>query len=343
MKPFARDAARVGFAASAPMELPELHCTRLLCATRWASSSSAVQELLAGRREWLARTAASGVRTALLHASGWLVRWHEGSAAAVDTEWRRLAGDPHRQGLLALHCSEGPPVLTAAVQVVSVHAGEGATDVEQRLRAILQDAQQGFRVHPLDLWQSLSAPVDASNGGMAPRQHVLAIASEDNEAVEMVRLIGLVAGKRVVYQRYAGSSLKRADAGAAYLDVPIEGGGITRLQALPRRAFAAGAPLLGVRDVQTVFLMLGAHAERGRVLLQEVIRLLQGLPQAPAVFVAARCPDVRDAALEMLAAAGGLRVSHAPLAGAGRPAAALAWRLLHSAGGTGVHPMARAL
>ena len=338
-----RDAARVGFAASAPMDFPELHCTRLLCATRWASRSSAVEELLASRREWLARTEATGVRTALLHASGWLVQWHEGPAAAVDAEWRRLAGDPQRQGLVALHCSDGPPVLTAAVQVVSVHGGERSTDVEQRLRAILHDTQQGCRVDPLEAWQSLSAPGDASNAGTPPRQHVLAIASEDNEAVEMVRLIGQVAGKRVVYQRYAGSSLKRADAGAAYLDVPIEGSGITRLHALPRRAFAAGAPLLGVRDVQRVFLILGTHAGRGRVLLQEVIRLLHALPQPPAVFVGARCPEVRDAALEQLAAAGGLRVSHAPLAGAGRPAAAQAWRLLHSAGGAGVQPMAPAL
>lgn len=327
-----------GSSGFADVETPSAPCTRLLCAAPWTPPGSAVQELLQGRRDWLTRHALGGVRTALLHTSGWLLRWFEGTAFAVEAEWQRLRADPACRQLRVLHCSEGRPLLGPAVQVVSVHGGDSGTAFVRRMQAVEREGAQGLRVDPIDVWHALGAPAAAAlpgTVGLIARRDVVVMGSEDNEAVDVIRLLAQVSGDCVVYQRYAGSAPERGDVGAAYVDVSMERSLATRVHALPRRAPGPGCTLLGLRNVQCVVLLLGAHVQRSRVAVLEAMRVMASLPLAPAVVVASRCPDISDAAVAALSQMEGLAVSCTELARPPRASAALLWQLLESGNGAG--------
>jgi len=282
-------------------------CSRLLCAIQWAPEDSALEAMLAQRPHWLQRHADTGVRTALLYASGWLVQWHEGPAAAVDAEWQRVRSLSRQRAVRLLHRSRGEAALLAGVQIASLHAADSAGDVGRRLRAL---EHQGSEREPVALWQALCAPCQLAPRGIAAvgRRDLVAVTSEDNEAVDVLRLLAQEAGLRIAYQRYAGTDLQRADVGASYLDLPQARDAVTRLHALPRRALVASTPMLGLRDVRHLVLLLGRHEQRARTLLAEAGPWLQGLPNPVAVVVASPCPRVRQLALESLAAVPGAQV-----------------------------------
>lgn len=301
-------------------------CTRLLCASQWAPDGSAIQAMLAWRQHWLQHAETTGMRTALLFVAGWLVQWHEGAPEVVDAQWQHLRqGSPERAPRL-LHRSEGAATLLAGVQVASLHGAEGTSDVARRLRAIEREGQQGAAQEPLELWQALCAPCQLAppgSLGFADRHDMVAVASEDNEGVDLLRQVAQDRGLRIAYQRYAGTDLARGDVGASYLDVAEEGGAVTRLHALPRRALVATVPLLGLRDVRTMVLLLGSNMARADVLLQDARRLLEVLPRPPAVVVACSCPHVRGMAVLALAGVAGAQVVDVQAGDAGRSCAAL--------------------
>lgn len=296
-------------------------CARLLCASQWLTDGSAIQSMLSDRGEWVQRTQASGVRTALLYASSWLVQWHEGPAEAVEAEWMRVRSHPLFRAARLLHRSTGPATLAEPVQLASLHAAEGAGDVARRLRAIERENGQGSTADPAGVWQALCAPSRLLPAGtlVPDRCDVLALASEDNEAVELLRQLALEKDLPMAYQRYAGSELHRGDVGAAFLDLAVDGAPATRLHAMPRRALAGGLAMLGLRDVGTLLLLLGSEKERAGALLAQVERLLPALQRPPAVLVASRCPYARDAALRRLVVAAGPRGSVMDV-GTGTPA-----------------------
>ena len=62
-------------------------CVRLIGASLWSRTGSAVEHLLSLRSELARANDAQGLRCALLHSSGWLVQWFEGPAQAVDDAW----------------------------------------------------------------------------------------------------------------------------------------------------------------------------------------------------------------------------------------------------------------
>ena len=282
-------------------------CTRLLCASQWAPEGSAIEAMLAQRALWLRRNAETGVRTALLYVSGWLVQWHEGNAEAVEAEWLRVRALSPGRAVRQLHRSQGRASLRAGVQIASLHAAESAGDVARRLRALERDSASQ---EPVVLWQALCAPCQLAPAGTAAlgRRDLVAVASEDNEAVDLLRLLAEEKGLRIAYQRYAGTDLQRADVGASYLDVPLEESGITRLHALPRRALLASMTMLGLRDVRQLVLLLGSHEQRARTVLAEATHWLQDLAPPTAVLVSCPCPKVRALALESLASVPGAQV-----------------------------------
>jgi hypothetical protein len=314
----------------------DLGCTRLLVASRWTPGPSAVGALLASRQEWLRRAGQTGVRTALLYASGWLVQWHEGSVAAVASEWQRLRADPQQRNARLLHSSTGPAVLRQAVQVISLHAPETPTDVARRLHAVARDHEQGWSIAPAQIWQALGAPcrlgrVDA-RGRVAPRE-LLAVAGEKNEAVDLVRLLAQHHRVQVAYQRHADGNLERGDVGAAYADVPRAGARITRMQALPRQALESGALLLGVAHIDRLLVLLGVDGRRGRALLAEVARLLHTLERAPEIQLVCPCPDVLRHATDALDQVPGLRYSIIAAPGGARLGAEVASAMLDAGAG----------
>lgn len=313
--------------SASPARPVEDTCARLLFASQWLTEGSAIQAMLSRRAEWVQRTQASGVRTALLYASSWLVQWHEGPVAAVQAEWERVRSHPLLRAARVLHRSSGAPALAEPVQLASLHASESPGDVARRLRAIERENGQGWAADPAGVWQALCAPCQlrpAGNIGFLDRRDLLAVVSEDNEAVDLARLLATEQELPLAYQRYAGSELHRGDVGTAFLDLSLDGGPATRLHALPRRALAGGLAMLGLRDVRTLLLLLGSDGERSAALLAQVERVLPALPRPPVVLVASRCPYARDAALRRLPAAD---VGSGPVPGAPLLTELLALRL----------------
>jgi hypothetical protein len=100
-------------------------CTRLLCASQWAPEGSAIEAMLAQRGHWLRRNAETGVRTALLYVSGWLVQWHEGSAEAVEAEWLRVRALSAGRAVRVLHRSLGCASLRRADRVAACRGERG--------------------------------------------------------------------------------------------------------------------------------------------------------------------------------------------------------------------------
>lgn len=313
----------------APLPVP---CERLLLASRWTGQDSAVEELLAARPQALERHEATGLRTALLHDAGWLVRWYEGPVEAVEAEWKRVQELPRCDVPRLLHRSLGAPTLGKGVQVASVHGGDGHAGAARRIQAIVQQRQQGEGSGPAEIWQALSAPsrlVRPGALGCLARHDVLALACEDNLAVEIVRLLGQSSGAPVSYQRYAGSNLQRGDVGAAYLDLPAGPAVAARVHALPRRALATASPMLGLRNVELLVLSVGRSGARTAALLAQVERLLRTLPRLPAIVVTGPCAVTRAEAVEALASTGA-RMSSLELASGARAAAALVERLVRA-------------
>ena len=157
------------------------------------------------------------------------------------------------------------------------------------------------------MWQALSAPclVDANGSlGFVGRRQVLALASDDNEAVDLVRSVAQQAAARIAYQRYAGSELRRYDVGAAYADVADSLTTTIRVQALSRRALAAGIRLLGLGHVERVVLLVGRERTRARAMVAETARLLGALAHPPVIHLVSPCETTREfAAAELQALA----------------------------------------
>jgi hypothetical protein len=283
-----------------PISSPALadSCVRLVCVSHWAPPGSAIDHLLAGRPDLLSRATAKGLRCALLYASGWLVRWYEGSEAAVDAEWQRLQADPDLRHTMVLHRSVGQPELREPVQFASLHAGEPGSDVARRLHWIAREREQGWHAEPSEVWQALCAPcrLGSEPTGILGRRDVLAVASDSNEAVDVVRALAHHHATQVAYQRYAGSDPVRRDVGAAYTDLASGRSAVLRVHGLSQRALGAGAVLLGLRQVDTLLLILGESNARNRWVLSEVDQFLQDLPQRPALHLVAH----RDKAVPMV-------------------------------------------
>lgn len=289
-----------GFVLSAAGEIAPgaaAACTRLVCASRWLGEGSVVSELIASRRARMRLASESGLRTALLSASGWVLRWYEGTAEAVDAEWERLQARLPREDVRLLHRSEGAGMLRQPVQVASLHAPEAAPEGARRMAAIVRELRQGSIADPAELWQAFAAPCRLAypdSLGFLARREVVVLASEGHEAVDIVRVLAHASAQPLAYQRYAGADLERRDMGAAYVDLPAAPGVLTRVHALPRRALADGMPLLGVRNVRCIVVLPGRGDARSEALLGAVRAVLPQLPVRPATVEIA--PDSRDAA-----------------------------------------------
>jgi hypothetical protein len=285
----------------------EADAVRVMWARHWAPQGSAIEAMLRLRADLLRRAEATGLRTALLYSAGWQVEWVEGREPAAEAEWTRARA----AGAWLLHRSHGPRVLADPVQVASLHAGEKPTDVARRLHQLARECEQGWDAEPWEVWQALSAP--CRWGRVLPevavaRRDVLALASDDNAAVDLLRLLAQASQAGVAYQRYAGSDLARGDVGAAYVDAPSGTSGVTRVQALSRRALAHGVTILGLRNVVRMVVLLGRDAHRGQALLEEVRRLLQRLARPVEVHLVSHLGALLAQSAQLLAEVPGIRV-----------------------------------
>jgi hypothetical protein len=295
-------------------------CTHVLWARPWAPHGSAIEGMLRLRADLLRRAQERGVRSALFYSAGWLVEWLEGAEQAVGAEWERTRASAADGTALFLHQSKGVRTLTEPVQLASLHAGEKSTDVARRMHHLIREHQQGWLAEPWEVWQALSAPCQL--GTTQPlhavvRRDVLALASDDDAAVDLLRRLAHSSEVRISYQRFAGSDLARGDVGAAYVDAPSGGSAITRVQALSRRALGHGVTLFGLRNVVRMVVLLGEDVHRGGALLEELGRLLHALQRRIDVHVVSLVGAAHAAAAQALDGLAGVRVCpvHSPPGG----------------------------
>jgi hypothetical protein len=310
--------------------MPE-RCTHLLWARPWAPQGSAIESMLGLRADLLRRAQERGVRKALFYSAGWLVEWIEGMKEAVGAEWEQARASAADGAALFLHRSEGIATLSEPVQLASLHAGEKSTDVARRMHHLIREHQEGWLAEPWEVWQALSAPCQL--GTTQPlhavaRRDVLALASDDNAAVDLLRRLAQASDVRVSYQRFAGSDLARGDVGAAYVDAPSGAAAITRVQALSRRALGHGVTLFGLRNVVRMVVLLGADVHRGGALLGELGRLLQALQRRVDVHVVSQLGATHAAAAQVLGGLVGVRICPVQSPASGDSALAVVTALL---------------
>jgi hypothetical protein len=83
------------------------------------------------------------------------------------------------------------------------------------------------------------------------------------------------------------------------------------VQALSRRALAAGVGVLGLGHVEQLVLLVGRERIRARAVLTETARLIRGLERPPTIHLVSPCEATRDlaaAALESMATLHGAAV-----------------------------------
>jgi hypothetical protein len=282
-------------------------CVRLIGASLWSRTGSAVEYLLSLRSDLARANEAQGLRCALLHTNGWLVQWFEGTAAAVDDAWDSVQKNAALRGARLLHRSVGEAQLTHAVHIATLHGKQKATDAARRLHGVERQAALGWSAEPNEIWQSLSAPCQFDQADLvAPvtRRHVVAITSEASESIDLLLAIAERCGSAVSYQRFAEGAAGRGDVGAAYADV-IDGRLITRLQALSRGALSQRLVRLGLSHLQCLVLLVGSRASAN--LVESVAGLLADVPACLSVQLVGTDRDALEQAADSLRRLPGLQ------------------------------------
>ncbi len=261
---------------------------RVICASVSLVRGSVMEELLAMRQQVSAFNTAHGLRSALLHSSGWFFQWHEGPVASVEKVVHVAAADPRHHHMRVIHRSLGGATLTDTLQIATTHGADKPTDVARRLHLLMKGQTVEPRAQPCELWQQFAAPLYAPDDMAEPplvRRHVVAITSEYTGAVDMVRMFSERFGLPVTYQRFATDAPNTADVGAAYVDVPGDGH-VTRIHALSRRSLSHPMVRMMLGELNCVLLLLGDRPDSAGVLAGDVGRMLKSLAVRPVLRMA---------------------------------------------------------
>jgi hypothetical protein len=285
--------------------------------SRWMGASvcrmpGSVVEQLLGMREGICRlNQRTGLRTALLYSSGWFLQWHEGSAAAVADVWQRSLTHPGHAHARLIHRSVGAPRLAESLHIATLHNRDKPSDVARRLYGIEREHELGWSADPAEIWQLLSAPCmlkPPNPAASVARRHVVAVTSEFTESVDLIKVVADRGRAPVSYQRFASGDVRAGEAGAAYVDM-AEGGHMTRLQALSRRALANSMIRLSLRNMQCLVLLTGTRPHHASRLAAAARDLLGDTAVCPSVRVVGPCAQTRGEAMAVLSALPGLDVA----------------------------------
>ena len=285
------------------------HPVRLMGASLCRVTGSVVDRLL-GMREGICRfNAGAGLRSALLYSEGWLLQWHEGPAEAVKEAWRLPAASCAHSPPRVIHRSVGPHGLVDQLHIATLQSGDKPTDVARRLHRVQREHAGGASAEPAAIWHRLSAPCLADSGEVESdaRRDLVVVGSEYNQSIELIKAVAERYQATVGYQRFADCDIKSGDVGAAYVDVGHMGG-VTRVQALSRRALANSMVRLSLRNVQRMVLLLGSRPQPAATLATSVATILNTLGARPIMTMIGPCPAIRAHAAEVFTAVPGMHV-----------------------------------
>jgi hypothetical protein len=284
---------------------------RLMGASVCRMPGSVVEQLLGLRAAISHFNARRGLRTALLYSNGWFVQWHEGPRDAVEEMWSLAQAHPGNAHARIVHRSDGPATLPRPLHIASLHSRDKASDVARRIYAIERERELGWTAEPGEIWQALSAPClieGADVMAAVARSHVVAVTSEFNESVDLVKAVAERSRAPVSYQRFADGDPRMPDIGAAFVDT-VNDGQVTRLQALSRRALEDGMVQLSLRRMHCLVLLLGNRPRPTTRLAATTAALLAAMPHRPPVRLVGPCLETCDEVAQALGAVPGLNIA----------------------------------
>lgn len=284
---------------------------RLMGASVSRMSGSVVEQLLTLRPAITHFNMGRGLRSAFLYSNGWFVQWHEGPRGAVEELWALAQAHPGNAHARIVHRSDGVGTLPRPLHIASLHSRDKPSDVARRIYAIERERELGWTAEPAEIWQALSAPcmIGGANAMAAvTRTNIVAVTSEFNESVDLVKTIAERGRAQVSYQRFADGDPRMPDIGAAYVDTADEGQ-VTRLQALSRRALEDSMVQLSLRRMHCLVLLLGNRPRPTNRLAATTAALLAGMPHPPPVRLVGPCLDTCDEVAQALGCVPGLNIA----------------------------------
>ncbi len=284
---------------------------RLMGASVCRMPGSVVEQLLGLRAAISHFNMNRGLRSAFLYSNGWFLQWHEGPQEAVDEMWALAQAHPGNAHARIVHRSDGAATLPRPLHIASLHSRDKPSDVARRIYAVERERELGWIAEPAEIWQALSAPClieGADVMAAVARSHIVAVTSEFNESVDLVKAVAERSRAPVSYQRFADGDPRMPDIGAAYVDTAT-GGQVTRLQAFSRRALEDGMVQLSLRRMHCLVLLLGNRPRPTTRLAATTAALLAGMPQRPPVRLVGPCLDTCDEVARALSCVPGLDIA----------------------------------
>lgn len=271
-----------------------MNVTRVLRASLSRVNGSVMDELFAVRERAI-KEPVEGLRSSLMHSSGWFLLWLEGTDEAVDTVLARSSRKLrlHAQPRV-IHRSRGPATLDEPFTILTTQWPEAPADFARRIE-LLEHARPALE--PREMWRRLAEPCAGDTA--QPSRRVALVGADDMRSIDFVRKLAERFGAAMVYQRFANSDLATRDVGAAYVDLPIDGR-TTRVQVLSRRALGNRMVRESLKGVEKLAVWLGTKPAAAIELADSVAGFVHSTSTEPAIDLVAQCAEEARSVREYL-------------------------------------------
>jgi hypothetical protein len=266
---------------------------RIMYASQAAIRHSVYQEMERIRASAVKHNQPAGIATALLHQSGWFVKWKDGPAPALQKIMDRVAGDVRHFDLRVVHRSRGPRLLSGPWSMAIVQCGETPADMELRVQQLKHQVDEGLQFSPAAVWRRLSTPMKHPGATRQQDpdafQRVLVCGASGMGSFDLVGWLGEEHQVDVVHRRFAGAVER--DVGTDYVDFEQEGR-VWRVIAMARHGLHLPLTRAFIPDYSHFVLLLSIDQERNEQLLQRVLRAYEFLPHPPALIGVVSRPEM---------------------------------------------------
>jgi hypothetical protein len=266
---------------------------RIVYASQASVSHSIYAELEKIRASALKHNEPAGIATALLYQSGWFVQWKEGPGPQLLKLMHRVAGDGRHHDLRVVHRSRGPRLLNGPWSMAVVQCRETAADMEERVRLLKLQVDEGRQFAPPAIWRRLSTPMEHP-GAMHQDdpdgfQRVLVCSAAGTGSFDLVNWLGEHYGTEVVRRRFAGAH--DLDVGTNYVDFH-QGGRVLRVIAMARHGLSVPLTRAFMADYSHFVLLLSLDADRNLQLMERVLSAYSTMQQPPLLVGIASQPEM---------------------------------------------------
>lgn len=266
---------------------------RIMYASQARITQSVYSEMEKIRASALKHNEPAGIATALLYQSGWFVQWKEGPGAGLLKIMDRVACDARHHDLRVVHRSRGPRLLTGPWSMAVVQCHETPADMEERVRFLKEQVDDGRQFSPAAIWRRLSTPMEHP-GALRQEdpdafQRVLVCSAAGTSSFDLVNWLGGHHEAEVVHRRFAGAHA--LDVGTNYVDF-AQGGRILRVIAMARHGLNVPLTRAFMSDYSHLVLLLSVDGDRNLQLMERVLRTYATLSHPPVLVGVASMPEM---------------------------------------------------